>query len=119
MGGRELGGAPSDYSLRRLDGPSTVNGVTFRRWRITVELIDEPDDVLRDRLIDLLNKEGVNYHHWAQWSVLALRYGIHIGSWRPGDSRVATAEEWDEMRVKAARLAGLKTTRKKKKPRKR
>lgn len=44
--------------------PSFVNSLSLRRFRVTVELIDEPVEVLRDRFITLWRSKERNYHHW-------------------------------------------------------
>jgi hypothetical protein len=54
------------YELRRVSGqpavPSCFNGeVSIRRFRITVELIDEPKEVLAERLRGLWR--GTKNHH--------------------------------------------------------
>lgn len=45
--------------------PSAFNGcVEIRRYRITVELIDEPVEVLRERLKKLWREIERNHHLW-------------------------------------------------------
>lgn len=69
------------------DAPSSVNGyVRVRRHRIIVEVIDEPIEVIRERLLKLW-RETDNHHHMQPLKVAAKRYGIELpqdecGVWR-------------------------------------
>lgn len=50
-------------SIRKQE-PSAFNGqVSFRKYRVTVEVIDEPNEVLAERL-EKLWLECDNMHHW-------------------------------------------------------
>ncbi len=55
-----------DWELTNMksSGPSTFNGIVqFRKYRVTVELIDEPVEVLQERL-EKLWLECDNHHQW-------------------------------------------------------
>ncbi len=57
----EVFGEPNDYLLQHLGSkePRVWNGgVAVKRYRVTVEEIDEPKDVLKQRLQALLLKRG-------------------------------------------------------------
>ena len=43
--------------------PSSVNFLSYRKYKVTIELIEEPTDVLIERLNILLEKEKGNYYH--------------------------------------------------------
>jgi len=42
--------------------PSAINSVSVQKYRIMVELVDESDDIIQDRLIDLYLKSDNHYH---------------------------------------------------------
>jgi hypothetical protein len=69
--------APSFYALHAMkqDEPSCFNSVVnVRRYRITIERIEEPDEIIRERVQKLWD-HGDNHHHWN-----ALRAaGKHVG----------------------------------------
>lgn len=59
-------------------GPSCFNSVvSIRRYRITVEEIPEPDEVLRDRLRKLW-RECDNHHHWSPLQAAANELNITL-----------------------------------------
>lgn len=59
-------------------GPSCFNGcVRVERYRITVELIDEPLDVIHARLIKLW-EESDNMHHCQPLKNRAAKYGLEL-----------------------------------------
>ena len=71
---------PNAYWLRQLkqDEPSAFNGnVEVRKYRVTVELIDEPDDVIRARIQKLWD-ECDNHHHWQPLKNAAKKYGLEL-----------------------------------------
>jgi len=71
---------PSSYWLRQLeqDEPSAFNGIVeVRKYRVTVELIDEPDDVIRDRIQKLWD-ECDNHHQWQPLKAMAKKYGLEL-----------------------------------------
>jgi hypothetical protein len=56
---------PRGYSLLQLvqKSPSCFNGiVSVYRWRVTVELIEEPVEVITERLEKLFRKADNSYH---------------------------------------------------------
>lgn len=56
--------------------PSCSNGiVNVRRYRITVELIDEPIEVIRERILKLWYACD-NWHHWSPLKSAAARVGL-------------------------------------------
>lgn len=66
-----------DYELNRLkrDSPACFNGiVTFKRYRITVELIDEPDMLYAERL-EKLWVESDNHHNYQPLAAAARSIG--------------------------------------------
>jgi hypothetical protein len=55
---------PHATDMREQTEPSCFNGfVRIRRYRITVELIEEPIEVLRERLLKLWRESERNTHH--------------------------------------------------------
>lgn len=71
---------PRGYWLRQIEQkePSSFNGdVQVRKYRVTVELIDEPDDVIRAR-IQTLWDECENHHHWQPLKAMAKKYGLEL-----------------------------------------
>ncbi len=68
------------YDQRQLrhDAPSCFNRmVRVRQYKITVELIDEPDEVIRARLQKLWD-ECDNWHHWEPLKKEAKKYGLML-----------------------------------------
>lgn len=58
--------------------PSSFNGdVRFRKYRITVEEIEEPNEVLAGRLQKLWD-ECDNYHHWTPLKEAAASIGYTL-----------------------------------------
>jgi hypothetical protein len=58
-------------------GPSAFNGgVQIRRYRVTVELIDEPIEVLRERLRKLWRESENNTHHRHPMREVAKQLGM-------------------------------------------
>jgi len=76
------------YHLSHFIGnePHVFNGrVSFRRWKCTAELIEEPQEVLAQRLQDLWDHSG-NIHHWEPLKDAAKSIGYELqGS--PGSKR--------------------------------
>lgn len=73
IGDYELNG----YSFQN-DKPSCHNGnVSIKRYRVTVEIIEEPIEVYHERL-EKLWLECDNHHHWAplQQAAASLNYGF-------------------------------------------
>ena len=61
----------------RSDAPSAFNGtVEIRRYRVTAELIDEPIEVLRDRLRMLWLTSERNHHRWPTMRAVAAELGM-------------------------------------------
>jgi hypothetical protein len=82
---REVG----DYELRGMasERPSVFNNtVSVRRYRVTIELIDEPIEVIHARLIDLWERCD-NHHHWDPLRHQAKKYGLDLDGYQRG-SRV-------------------------------
>ena len=58
--------------------PSCFNGnVAVKRYRVTIEEIEESDDVIRAR-IQALWDECKNPHHWGPLRAVAKRYGLDL-----------------------------------------
>jgi len=64
---RHLGGAPS-----------LVNFVRIKRIRITIEAIEEPDEVIAARVLELWETTPFNHHYTDTFSRLARRYGLTL-----------------------------------------
>lgn len=70
----------SEWSLSgmRQDGPSCFNGIVqVRRYRITVEEIYEPNEVIVARLQKLWD-ESDNHHHYRALQTVAAQYGVNL-----------------------------------------
>jgi len=69
-----------DYEIGNLrqENPSSFNGsVSVKRYRVTIEEIEEPDDVIRERIQKLWD-ECKNHHHWGPLQAVAKRYGLEL-----------------------------------------
>lgn len=67
------------WDLRNVEQtePSAWNDdVRIRRYRVTVELVDEPIEVLRDRLRRLWREDEPNHHHWGPMRKMAEQLGM-------------------------------------------
>lgn len=79
---------PRGYSIDKLvhAKPYCFNGeVGIRRWRVTVEEIAEPKEILAERLRALWEAE-TNHHHYAPLMAVASRLGVELendkfGAW--------------------------------------
>jgi hypothetical protein len=66
------------HDWRREQEPSCFNGiVSVRRYRITVEEIDEPKEVIAARIVKLW-RECDNMHHIQPIKIAAKRYGVEL-----------------------------------------
>jgi hypothetical protein len=68
------------YEQRNLQDkePSCFNGsVKIRKYRVTIELIEEPNEVLAERLQKLWD-ECDNHHHWRPLKDKALQIGYEL-----------------------------------------
>lgn len=69
------------------DGPYCINGeVSLRRYRVTAELIEEPREVLIERLQKLW-RECDNHHHWGPLKNAAGKLGITLSMDEVGKGR--------------------------------
>lgn len=67
--------------------PTCFNGwVHVRKYRITIEEIDEPVEVIRSRLLKLWH-ESDNHHHYEPLHAIGLRYGIELANKEFGKDR--------------------------------
>lgn len=57
--------------------PSCVNFLSFRKWRVTAEIIDEPIEVLRERLQELW-ENNTNHYRQAELEKAAEALGITL-----------------------------------------
>lgn len=58
--------------------PSCFNGkVSIRKFKVTIELIDEPVEVIQERIKQLWAKCN-NYHHWEPLKDVGKKYGIEL-----------------------------------------
>ena len=64
-------------NLRQTE-PSAFNAIVdFRKWRITAEIMDEPVEVLRERLQSLWDHCD-NHHHWKPLRASAKTVGLEL-----------------------------------------
>jgi len=80
---------PSYYLLRGLErnAPDVFNGQAHvRRWRVTVEPIEEADDVIYARLLDLWERSA-NMHEFDPLRAAARALGRELPSERLGKRR--------------------------------
>lgn len=80
---------PVGWSLDNLiqARPDAFNGyVNFRRYRITVEEIEEPIEVLRERLRKIW-RECDNHHSWTPIRMVAASLGIELDIQDAGKDR--------------------------------
>lgn len=71
---------PDNFMLRQLEHPipSCFNGmVNVRKYRVTAELIDEPDEIIRERIQKLWD-ECKNIHHREPLRKEAKKYGLDL-----------------------------------------
>jgi hypothetical protein len=74
-----------DYQMRQLqqDEPDCFNRkVSVRKYRVTIELVDEPDEVICARIQKLWD-ECKNHHHWQPLKNEALKYGLVLERRKP------------------------------------
>ena len=72
----EIGG----YTKRQLisEEPTCFNGlVRVRKYKITVELVDEPVEVIQARIKKMWD-ECKNHHHWLPLKAEAEKYGLEL-----------------------------------------
>ena len=70
----------SNYQKRNLifDEPCCFNGqVSVRKYKHTVELVDEPIEVIQARIQKLWD-ECDNHHHWQALKAAAKTYGLEL-----------------------------------------
>jgi len=82
---RELG----SFDVGRLsdDKPSCFNGkVAVRKYRVTIEEIEEPKEVLANRLLKLWHEED-NHHHWQPLKWTASKIGVELNEKEFGKDR--------------------------------
>lgn len=75
-----------DRRLRDLEGehPWVFNDeVGVRRFRIRVELVDEPVSVIHERIIYLWERTS-NHHRWGPLAAEAKRYGLDLSGYKFG-----------------------------------
>lgn len=59
--------------------PSCFNGfVRVRKYKVTVELIDEPLDVIHARIQKLWDEGKGNHHHWEPLLAAARKHGLEL-----------------------------------------
>ena len=58
--------------------PSSFNGnIQVIKYRVTIEEVDEDDNVIRERIIQLW-RECDNHHQWKPLQAAAKRYGMTL-----------------------------------------
>jgi len=68
------------YTKRNLrnDAPTCFNGmVRIRKYKVTIELVDEPIEVIRTRIQKMWD-ECDNHHHWEPLKAEAKKYGLEL-----------------------------------------
>lgn len=86
---RDVG--PYEMSSLRQDQPTCFNGIVrVHRYRVTFERIDEPDEVIRDRILKLW-LESDNIYHVHPLRVVAAKYGLDLDAHVRGSARRAAA----------------------------
>lgn len=61
------------------DAPSIMNNfIRIKRVRVTVEVIEEPDEVIAARVLELWETMSYNHHYSDTFSRLARRYGLTL-----------------------------------------
>lgn len=71
---------PSSFAIGGMKKaePSCFNGVVeVRRYRVTIELVDEPREVIVERLKKIW-LECSNYHHWQPLERAAVEFGVDL-----------------------------------------
>lgn len=69
---------PSLYTLNLKDDPYCLNGyVAVVKYKITVEVVEEPKEVYRERLQRLWD-DCDNHHHWTPIKAKAKSLGIDL-----------------------------------------
>ncbi len=67
------------------DEPACGNGkVTVERYKITIEKVDEDEEVIKERLIKLW-KECDNWHRWEPLKAAADKYGLDLNKIKRGE----------------------------------
>lgn len=75
--------------------PSCWNGVVaIQKYRVTIELVDEPKEVLAARLLKLW-RECDNHHHWVPLAQAAKQLGIELPESERGKDREGRYEKID------------------------
>lgn len=80
----------SDYQVSDMgqNVPSSFGGmVRVRRYRVTVELVDDPIEVIRARIVDLWERCD-NHHEWSAIRAEAARYGLDLEPFVRGSKAV-------------------------------
>lgn len=75
-------GVKTDLHMK--EAPSCVNFMVLHRWRVTAELIEEPKEVLGQRLIELWERTESNQHHDLAFKHLAEKFGVTLERSRRG-----------------------------------
>lgn len=71
-------GFSEPHGIWMADRPTCVNGLDLRRHRVTVELVDEPHEVIVDRLRKLWEETQVNYHYTRMMREAAAALGVEL-----------------------------------------
>lgn len=62
----------------KLDKPSDFNGnIQIRKYQVTIELIEEPLEVIQARIQELWDS-CKNHHHWEALQITAKKYGMKL-----------------------------------------
>lgn len=71
---------PRGYGITNLINrePSCMNGhANYRQWRVTVTPVEEPQEILAERVRQLW-RECHNHHNWAALEAAARQVGIEL-----------------------------------------
>lgn len=67
-----------EQSKLRAEAPSSFNGIVrVLKYRITIERIEEPLEVIQARLLKLWREED-NHHHYHPLNAVGKRYGLDL-----------------------------------------
>jgi hypothetical protein len=67
-----------DIERHAAPAPSAINFISIHRVRITIEDIEESDEVLGARLVELWENTPLNHHHHGSFTRLAEKYGVEL-----------------------------------------
>ena len=67
-----------DITASMVETPDAINGYVYvRRYKVTVEMIEEPIEVIQARIQELWDN-CTNHHNWKPLQSMAARYGMEL-----------------------------------------